>query len=88
MKSVFALETIDAGTFVVAPGEYHDFPVAEAEKLIACGAAADPDKAIEALAAEIAEGGATAEMEDGEVVDVVELDATADAASAPKGKKK
>lgn len=80
---VFAMETIDAGTFVVAPGEYHEFSIEEAARLIACGAATDPDKPIEMPVAEV-----IADVVDAEVIPDVVDDASTDATPITKGKKK
>ncbi len=90
---VFAMETIDAGTFVVAPGEYHEFSLEEAARLIACGAATDPDKPIEVPVAEVIAD--VAELV-ADVVDVVDAEVIADVvdeastveAPVTKGKKK
>jgi hypothetical protein len=46
MKRIYAMETIDAGDRVVVAGDYAEFEQAEAERLIANGAAADPDSMI------------------------------------------
>jgi hypothetical protein len=86
-KKIFALETLDAGTFVVPAGEYGVFEAAEADRLIAVGAAVDPDKKIltdAEIETMVADGGVTAEV-DGEIVDVVEIDLSGapDAESEP-----
>lgn len=96
MRAVYPIITLgyrdSEGVYRTHPPEVEvELDDATAEELIARGMAYDPIKPLEALAVEVAEGGATAEV-DGEIVDIIELDPEPEpelsSEPAPKGKKK